>query len=125
MLFSVSFCYVFGDIYPRGHYIDKIMSTSFGPDLIVPSFCSDAPSQTFRDARHQTLCENIKGQVIKSDYQQVMISPVTLINHSLLKWQNHALGDSMNHRSDESSIHSSKEMIDMAAYCYSYHMDGG
>ena len=26
------------------NYIDKIMSTSFGPALIVPSYCSDASS---------------------------------------------------------------------------------
>jgi len=38
------------------NYIDKIMSTTFGPDLIVPTSCSDAPPQTFRDARHQKLC---------------------------------------------------------------------
>ena len=106
------------------NYIDKIVSTSFGLDLVVPSSCSDAPPQRFRDAHHQKMCKDIKGQVIKCDSQQELISPETLINHSLLKWQNHALGDSMNHRSDDTSLIPSKEMIDMAAYCYLYHMNG-
>ena len=43
------------------NYIDKIMSTSFGPDLVVPSSCSDAPPQRFRDAHHQKMYEDIKG----------------------------------------------------------------
>ena len=63
--------------------------------------------------------------MIKCDSQQELISPETLINHSLLKWQNNALGDSMNHRSNDTSLIPSKEMIDIAAYCYLYHMDGG
>ena len=79
------------------NYIDKIMSTTFGPELLVPSSCSDAPPQTFRDARHQKLCPDIQGQVIKCGSQKDMISPMTLINHSLLKWRNHALRDSMYH----------------------------
>ena len=107
------------------NYIDKIMITSFGPDLVVPSSCSDTPPPRFRDARHQKMCDDIKEQVIKCGSQQEMISPTTLINYSLLKWRNHALGDSMNHDSDDTFTLPSTEMIDMAAYCYSYHMNGG
>ena len=67
------------------NYIDKIMSTSFGPDLVVSSFCSNIPPQRFRDAHHQKMCEDIKGQVIKCGSKQEVISPTTHINYSLLK----------------------------------------
>jgi hypothetical protein len=79
------------------NYIDKIMSTVFGPDLLVPNACSDAPPQNFRDTHHEELCKDIKGQVIKCGSENEMISPKTLINHSLLKWRNHSLSDNMNH----------------------------
>ena len=107
------------------NYIDKIMSTTFGPDLLVPTSCSDAPPQTFRDARHKKLCEGTDGQVIKCGPQHKMISPETLINHSLLKWRNHALGDSMDHNRGDTFLPLNDAKIDMAAYCYSYHMNGG
>ncbi len=101
------------------NYIDKIMSTTFGPDLFVPTSCSDAPPQRFCDARHQKLCEDVKGQVIKCGSQHEMISPMTLINHSLLKWRKHALGDSMDHNHHDTFLLLSDAKIDMAAYCYS------
>ena len=107
------------------NYIDKIMSTTFGPDLLLPNACSDAPPQKFRDARHQKLCKDIQGKLIKCDSQHEMISPEVLINHSLRKWRNHALRDSMYHNRGDTFLPLSKERKDMAAYCYSYHMDGG
>ena len=61
------------------------MSTSFGPDLLAPNVCADAPPQTFRDARHEEMSKDIKGKVIKYGSDNEMISPKTLINHSLLK----------------------------------------
>ena len=107
------------------NYIDKIMSTTFGPELLLPTDCSDAPPQRFRDARHQKMCEDVKGQVIKCSSEQEMISPTTLINHSLLKWRKHALGDNMDHNRHDTFLPLSDAKIDMAAYCYSYHMNGG
>ena len=101
------------------------MSTTFGPDLLLPTACSDAPPQKFRDARHQKLCKDIQGKLIKCDSQHEMISPEVLINHSLRKWRNHALKDSMYHNRGDTFLPLSKERKDMAAYCYSYHMDGG
>ena len=47
------------------NYIDKIMSTTFGPDLLVPNACTDSPPQKFCHARHEELCKDIKGKVIK------------------------------------------------------------
>ena len=47
-----------------------------------------------------------------------MISPKTLINHSLLKWQNH-------HNRGDTVLPLSNTRKGMAAYCYVYHMNGG
>ena len=53
-------------------YIEKIMTTSFGLDLVCrPHGCSgknlseltDASPQILRDARHNELSKNIKGEV--------------------------------------------------------------
>lgn len=121
------------------NYIDKIMSTTFGPDLLIPlsnstsdeadlttggNAFSDAPPQKFRDARHKDLCKDIQGKVIKCGSQNELISPVTLINHSLTTWRKHAMHDTKQNRPD-TFLPLSDEKIDMAAYCYSYHMSGG
>ena len=97
------------------------MSTSFGLDLLVPNVCTDATPQIFRDTRHDELCKDIKGNVIKCGSNNKMISPKTLINHSLLKWGNHALSDSMDHNHGDTFLLLSGARKYIAAYCYSYH----
>ena len=62
------------------------MSTSFGPYLLLPNSCADAPPQTFCDARHEELCKDIKEEVTKSGSDNKIISPKTVTNNSLLKW---------------------------------------
>ena len=67
------------------NYIDKVMSTSFGPGLLAPNVYAYAPPQTFCDARHEEICKDIKGKVTKCGSDNEIISPNTLINHSLVK----------------------------------------
>ncbi len=51
------------------NYIENIMSTTFRPDLLVPSSCSDAPPQRFCNTSNQKLCKDIKRKVIKCGFQ--------------------------------------------------------
>ena len=101
------------------------MSTSFWPDLLASNVYADAPPQKIRDARYEEMYKDIKGKVIKYGSENEMISPKTPIKHSLLKWQNHALNDSMNHNRGDTFLPLSDARKDMAAYCYSHHMNGG
>ena len=101
------------------------MSTTFRSDLLVPNTCADAPPQRFREACHDKLYKDIKGNVIKCDSENEMISPKTLINRSLLKRQHCALSDSKNHNLGDTFLPLSDTRKDMAAYCYLYHVNGG
>ena len=102
-------------------YIDQIMSTTFGPDLILPrecnnSFCLDAPPQQLRDAHHEDLSPQIKGKVIEIRPSGQYISPKTLIDHSLNTWQKHAFIDKCMQSRPDVFFPLSDARIHMSAY---------
>lgn len=117
-------------------YIDKIMSASFGPELVAPSLkdkpktasvdhlLCDVTTQIFRDARHEEGHKLIGGRVMKDLQDGSLISCEHLINHSLKTWKQHSLRD-FHDRHLDTVLPLSQERVDMAAYTYSYHMDGG
>ena len=113
-------------------YINKVMTSSFGPDLVYPTSSlqsttlelTDVPPQTLRDARHKELSKNIKGEVIQMGGKS--ISAEVLIEWSLSAWQKYTLKDVKDNavRSD-TFFPMSEARKDIAAYTYSYHMPGG
>ena len=112
-------------------YVDMIMSTTFGPDLYVPpinfsnAVCTDASPQIFRDARHKELCKGIEGKVIQRGDEKDRISPMVLIEYSLKQWKKHALRDAKRTDRFDTALPMDSARVDIAAYCYSYHMIGG
>ena len=112
-------------------YVDMIMSTTFGPELYVPpinlsnAVCTDASAQIFRDARHKELCKGIQGKVIQRGNENDLISPMALIEYSLNQWKKHALRDLKRTDRFDTTLPMDSARVDMAAYCYSYHMIGG
>ncbi len=111
-------------------YVDQIMSTTFGPNLILRtenkmSFCMDTSVQNFRDARHKDLSPNIEGKVIEIRPESQLIAPHTLIDHSLRSWREAAFEDKCWQSRCDVFFPLSDARRDMAAYTYSYHMDKG
>ena len=114
-------------------YIEKIMTTSFGPDLVChPHGCSgknlseltDASPQILRDARHNELSKNIKGEVMQLGEKTV--SAEVLIQWSLDRWRDYALKDVKdNAMRDDTFLPITQARKDIAAYTYSFHMPGG
>ena len=114
-------------------YIEKIMTTSFGPDLVChPHGCSgknlseltDASPQILRDARHNELSKNIEGEVMQLGGKTV--SAEVLIQWSLDRWRDYALKDVKdNAMRDDTFLPITQARKDIAAYTYSYHMPGG
>ena len=75
-------------------YVEQVMTTSLGPDLVCqPSDSSeehnseliDASPQILRDARHNELSKNIKGEVMQ--LRERPISAEVLIQWSLKAWR--------------------------------------
>jgi hypothetical protein len=109
-------------------YVDQIMSTTFGPDLILSkekemvSNCVDTPFQNFRDARHKDLSTTIEGKVIEIKPESQLIAPSTIVYHSLQRWRDSAFKDRCMQSRQDVFLPLSNARIDMAAYTYSYHM---
>ncbi|KAL7525509.1 hypothetical protein ACHAXR_005955, partial [Thalassiosira sp. AJA248-18] len=115
-------------------YIDKVMTATYGPELIAPTrdglnispdkLLTDVNLQTLRDARHEELNKDIRGRVMKSKTNGVALSCQELLNHSLNVWKQHAVDDMYQVTSDI-YMPPTSERLDIAAYTYSYNMDGG
>lgn len=115
-------------------YIDKVMTATYGPDLFAPTsdgsninpdkLLTDVNLQTLRDARHEELNKDIRGRVMKSKTNGVALSCQELLNHSLNVWKQHAVDD-MYQGTSNIYMPPTSERLDIAAYTYSYNMDGG
>ena len=88
--------------------IDKLLHTSYGPDLEVVHTCNDVnlqsssdptpagsifknrESQVFRDARNKTLCHDIQGRVMQCMKCGTEISTTNMINLALESWHDKA-----------------------------------
>ena len=114
-------------------YVEQVMTTSLGPDLVCqPSDSSeehnseliDASPQILRDARHNELSKNIKGEVMQ--LRERPISAEVLIQWSLEAWREYASKDMEDYAMrDDTFLPMTKARRDIAAYTYSYHMPGG
>ena len=89
--------------------IDNLLHTSYGPDLKVEHTCNnvnvetatepapagdvfeDQEPQVFRDARHRTLCHDMKGRVMQCMKCGSEVSSTDIVNLSLEFWQEKAI----------------------------------
>ena len=122
-------------------HIDAVMSASYGPDLTVTHTCEgtgekvvktdlvqnifqDRDPQIFRNARHKNLCHEIKGKLMECKDCGKQVSSIDVVNLALTRWKQIALKSSKHERHD-TVLPMSPERLDMAAYTYSYNLDGG
>ena len=120
--------------------IDSLLHTSYGPDLKVEHVCNNANSQpasepilasnvfedrehqVFRNARHRTLCHDVKGRVMQCVSCGSEVSTTDIINLALESWRNKATQDGS---LAGIKFPLSSERLDIAAYRHSYDMNGG
>jgi hypothetical protein len=125
-------------------HIDNLISTSYGPEFCITHKCickndeetskTDIPenifkekdSECFRRARHKELCDNVNGGIMFCKDCEQTISTTDIINQSLKTWKSTVLqGIRAQDNRPDTVIPLSPERLDMAAYLFSYHMNGG
>ena len=79
--------------------------------------------QVLRDARHKTLCHEIKGQVVECKQCKQRVSTVDIANFLLAYWRETILKDECENRYD-TTFPLLPERLDIAACTYSYHLGG-
>ena len=119
-------------------HIDEIMSATYGTEILVTHKCHEGDVKTdtpvedifrerkpriIRNARHKNLSNEIKGEVLECPVCNETISTPSLINLALARWKEYAIQGTTESRPDL-TLPISPERLDIAAYTYSYHMDG-
>ncbi len=125
-------------------HIDNVISAYYGPELIIKHRCIDGdareqikvdiPANLFREkdpndfrrARHKDLCDEANGGVMYCPDCTQTISTIDIVNKALQRWKDCLIhGDRAQYNRPDTMIPLSKERLDMAAYTFSYHMNGG
>ena len=125
-------------------HIDNVVSTSYGPQLCITHKCigekdqetlkTDFPENLFKEkepesfcqARHKELCNDIRGDIMFCQYCEQTISTTNIVNQSLKRWKDSVIwGTRAQDNRPDTIIPLSQARLDMAAYTFSYHMNGG
>ena len=125
-------------------HINNLISTSYGPEFSITHKCickndeetsktsipenifKEKDSDCFRRARHKELCNNVNCGLMVCKYCEQTISTTDIINQSLKTWKSTVLqGKGAQDNQSDTVIPLSPERLDMAAYLFSYHMNGG
>ena len=125
-------------------HIDNVISASYGPDLSITHRCIDREENEqlkigiadnlFREkdathfccARHKELYDEVKGGIMYCPDCKETMSTIDIVNKALQRWKDCLIpGDRAQHNRSDTMIPLSKERLDMAAYTFSYHLNGG
>jgi hypothetical protein len=125
-------------------HIDNVISASYGPDLTITHRCTDRgkneqlkigiADNLFREkdathfcrARHKELYDEVKGGIMYCPDCKETMSTIDIVNKALQRWKDCLIpGDRAQHNRSDTMIPLSKERLDMAAYTFSYHLNGG
>ena len=118
-------------------HIDKVMNSSYGGDISVVHKCNQSDGkarpveeifqqcslQTLRDARHKNLCNDVRGKILECKDCKELFTTTEIVNLALERWRDS--GPKHIQSRLESIFPISGERLDIAAYTYSYHMEGG
>jgi hypothetical protein len=115
-------------------HIDNVVSTSYGPQFCITCKCvgekgqetlkTDSPENIF--ARHQELCNDVRGGIIFCQDCEQTISTTDIFNQSLKRWKDTVIeGARAQDNRPDTNIPLLPERLDMAAYTFLYHMNGG
>ncbi len=125
-------------------HIDNVISACYRPDLSITHRCIDGNENeqikvdtaknlfrekdptVLRRARHKELCDEVKGGIMYCPDCDQTISTIDIVNKALQRWKDCLIpGDRAQYNRPDAMIPLSKERLDMAAYTFSYHMNGG
>jgi hypothetical protein len=80
----------------------------------------------FHRARHKELYAKVRGGIMYYPNCKQTISTMDIVNKALQRWKDYLIpGDRAQHNRPDTMIPLPKERFDMAAYTFSYHMNGG
>ncbi|KAL7524123.1 hypothetical protein ACHAXR_001615, partial [Thalassiosira sp. AJA248-18] len=118
-------------------HIDKVMNSSYGGDIYVVHKCNQSEGtacrvgeifqqcslQTLRNARHKNLCNDVRGNILECKDCKELFSTTDIVNLALKRWRDS--GPKHIKSRLDTVLPISGERLDIAAYTYSYHMEGG
>jgi hypothetical protein len=125
-------------------HIDNVITASYGPYLSIMHICTDGDENEqlkigiadklfkekhpthFHCARHKELYDEVKGGIMyHPDCNQTM-STIDIVDNALQRWKDCLIpGDRAQQNRRDTMIPLSQERLDMAAYTFSYHTNGG
>jgi hypothetical protein len=125
-------------------HIDNVISACYEPDLSITHRCIDVDENeqikvdtaknlfrekdptVFRLARHKKLCDEVKGGIMYCPDCTQTVSTIDIVNKTLQRWKDCLIpGDGAQYNRPDEMIPLSKERLDMAAYTFLCHMNGG
>ena len=125
-------------------HIDNVISACYGPDLSITHRCIDvnkneqfkvdiprnlfreADPTVFRRARHKDLYDEVQGGIMYCPECKKTVSTIDIVNKALQRWKDCLIpGVRGQYNRPDTIIPLSKERLDMAAYTFAYHMNGG
>ena len=125
-------------------HIDDVISADYGSDLYISHRCVQKDTNEelkidiadnllkekkeidFRRARHKELYDEVKGNIMYCAECDKTMSTVDIVNNSLKRWRDTVLSNERaQHNRPDTNIPLTPARLDMAAYTFSYHMNGG
>ena len=125
-------------------HIDDVLSADYGSDLYISHRCvqkdkneelkidiadnllKEKKEIDFRRARRKELSDEVKGNIMYCAECDKTISTVDIVNNSLKRWRDTVLSNERaQHNRPDTNIPLTPARLDMAAYTFSYHMNGG
>ena len=125
-------------------HIDDVLSADYGSDLYISHRCvqkdkneelkidiadnllKEKKEIDFRRARHKELSDEAKRNIMYCAECDKTISTVDIVNNSLKRWRDTVLSNERaQHNRPDTNIPLTPARLDMAAYTFSYHMNGG
>jgi hypothetical protein len=83
-------------------------------------------STHFHCVRHKELYDEVEGAIMYCPDCNQTVSTIDIVIKALQRWTDCLIpGDRVQHNRQDTMIPLSKERFDMAAYTFSYHMNGG
>jgi hypothetical protein len=120
-------------------HIDNVICANYGSDLRITHKCvkelktsiannlfKDKDPCYFQQGRHKDLCDEVKGGIMYCGECNKLITTVDIVNMSLRRWRDTINpGNRVQHNRFNMNIPLSPERLDIAAYTFLYHMNGG
>ena len=125
-------------------HIDDVLSADYGSNLYISHRCvqknkieemkiekadkllKEKKEVDFRRARHKELYDEVMGNIMYCAECDKTMSTVDIMNNALERWRDTVIpNERAQHNRPDTNIPLTPARLDMAAYTFSYHMNGG